>query len=178
MPRFPHGQTGRAAAPQPQHQPLSGEGHRCDRRPRKVQHLVECSRDAHVPGSLRSTALDSAERRTASTCASPRPRRAVAGDGIRYTTGLTASEGSSSGPTESRGEPEKLGELCPIPSARCRSSPSPQGLRGNRRRRAFHAQDREMTAGRSMPTRTDAVVSCDWLGKGRLTHDRRLRSPE
>ena len=39
-----------SAAPQLQHQPLCAERHHGHRGPRKVQHLVECSCDAHVPG--------------------------------------------------------------------------------------------------------------------------------
>jgi len=41
-----------SAAPQLQHQPLCAERHHGHRGPRKVQHLVECSCDAHVPGPL------------------------------------------------------------------------------------------------------------------------------
>ena len=39
-----------SSAPQLQHQPLCAERHHGHRGPRKVQHLVECSCDVHVPG--------------------------------------------------------------------------------------------------------------------------------
>ncbi len=40
----------RPTAPKPQHQPVLGERNGGHRRPRKVQHLVECRSDAHVTG--------------------------------------------------------------------------------------------------------------------------------